>query len=140
MNKCGLMRLVLPAVFLAGSSIALADTIGGPGSSCATCDGAAYTLTYSGLPVSTTLTTQTFQITLDVNDASYTGGGSFLNAVAIKVAPPSDIVSSTLVSAPATFSLIPGGLSASGCGGSPDGFLCAQASGNGATVSGGPYD
>jgi hypothetical protein len=45
-----------------------------------------------------------------------------------------------LVSAPATFSLIPGGLSANGCDGSIDGFLCAQASGNGASVTGGPYD
>ena len=140
MDQSRLMRLVLPAIFLAGSSLALADTIGGPNSTCATCDGAAYTLTYSGSPISTTATTETFQITLDVNDASYTGGGTFLNAVAIKVAPPSDIVNSSLVSAPPTFSLIPGGLSASGCDSAPDGFLCAQASGNGASVTGGPYD
>jgi hypothetical protein len=140
MHQFSLMRLVLPAIFLAGSSVALADTIGGANSACATCDGAAYTLTYSGSPISTTDTTQTFQITLDVNDSIYTGGGTFLNAVAIKIAAPADILSSSLVSAPATFSLMPGGLSATGCDGSSDGFLCAQSSGNGAAVTGGPYD
>jgi len=126
---------------MAGDSLVQADTIGGLGSSCATCAGAAYTLTYSGLPISSTNTTQTFQITLDVNDTSYGGGGSFLNAVAIKVAPTADLVSATLFSAPAGFSLIGGtGLNANGCAGGSGGFLCAQSSGNGVSVSGGPYD
>ncbi len=123
------------------SSTALADTIGGPGSSCATCDGAAYTLTYSGSPISTTSNTQTFQITLDVNDSSYTGGGSFLNAIAIKVDAPSHLDSASLVSAPSGFSYMAGlGLDANGCHGGSGGFLCSESSTNGVSVLGGPYD
>lgn len=130
--------LILPAMLVAGSSIIHADTIG---PDCATCDGAAYTLTYSGSPISSTSTTQTFQITLDVNDASYIYSGAFLNAVAIKVAAPSDILSTSLVSAPTGFSLAPGyGLNANGCAANGSGFICAQASGNGAPVAGSPYD
>lgn len=121
-----------------------ADTIGGPGSDCGSCAGAAYTLTYSGSPISSSATTQTFQITLDVNDSSYTGGGSFLNAVAIKVAPSADIISGAntkLVSGPSGFPSLSGiGLSASGCSTDSSGFLCTQASGNGPSVSGSPYD
>lgn len=118
-----------------------ADTIGGPGSSCGSCAGAAHTLTYSGSPISTTATTQTFQITLDINDRSYTGGGSFLKAVVIKVAPPLKIVSDSLVSAPSGFSGVSGtGLSDTGCGTNGSGFICTQASGNGPSVSGSPFD
>jgi hypothetical protein len=135
------MWVAMPLLFIAGNSLLQADTIGGLGSSCGTCAGTAYTLTYSGLPISSTNTTQTFQITLDVNDSSYSGGGSFLNAVAIKVAAPPDLVSATLFSAPPGFSLIAGkGLNANGCAGGSGGFLCAQSSGSGVSVSGGPYD
>jgi hypothetical protein len=140
-KKSRFMWVAMPLLFVAGNSLIQAETIGGLGSSCATCDGAAYTLTYSGSPISSTNTTQTFQITLDVNDSTYSGGGSFLNAVAIKLAPTADVVSATLFSAPVGFSLIPDtGLNASGCDAGSGGFLCAQASGNGVSVSGGPYD
>ena len=135
------ISIALPAALFAGSSLMRADTIGGPGSSCGSCAGAAYTLTYSGSPLSTTATTQTFQITLDINDSSYTGGGSFLNSVAIKVAAPSNIVSDSLVSAPSGFSSVSGiGLDASGCGANGSGFICTQASGNGPSVSASPFD
>lgn len=141
MKKSRFMLVVMPVLLMAGNSVIQADTIGGAGSSCASCEGAAYTLTYSGSPISFTSTTQTFQITLDVNDSAYDGGGSFLNAVAIKVAPPSDLVSVSLVSAPSGFSLIMDtGLNAEGCAGGSGGFLCAQSSGNGVSVAGGPYD
>jgi hypothetical protein len=140
-SKSRFISLILPALFLVGAAISKADTIGGPGSNCGTCEGAAYTLSYSGSPISSTSTTQTFQITLNVNDSSYTGGGSFLNAVAIKVAPPSDLVSSHLVSAPSGFFLASeGGLNAMGCSGGNGGFLCAESFGNGASVLGGPYN
>ncbi|HSU61624.1 MAG TPA: PEP-CTERM sorting domain-containing protein [Bryobacteraceae bacterium] len=140
MNLYRLIAIALPAALLAGSSIMQADTIG-PGSDCATCEGAAYTLTYSGSPISSTSMTQTFQITLDVNDSTYTGGGSFLNAVAIKVAPSSDIVSYSLVSGPSGFSGISGiGLDASGCGSNGSGFVCTQSSSFGTPVTGSPYD
>lgn len=141
MSKSRFMWVVMPFLFIAGNSLVKAETIGGLGSSCASCDGAAYTLTYSGSPISSTSTTQTFQITLDVNDSTYSGGGSFLNAVAINVAPAADVVSASLFSAPAGFSFIPDtGLNANGCAGGSGGFLCAQSSTNGVSVSGGPYD
>jgi PEP-CTERM motif len=135
------ISLLLPIFFILGAAVSKADTIGGPGSSCGSCDGAAYTLTYSGSPISSTGTTQTFQITLNVDDSSYTGGGSYLNSVAIKVAAPPDLVSSHLVSAPSWFFLASsGGLSASGCSGGNGGFLCAESFGNGVSVLGGPYN
>jgi hypothetical protein len=141
MNKSRFMWAVMPLLFMAGTSLVQADTIGGVGSSCLTCDGAAYTLTYGGSPISSTATTQTFQVTLNVNDSSYTGGGSFLNSVAIKVADPADVISASLFSAPAGFSLVPDtGLNAQGCDGGSGGFLCAESSGNGVSVSGGSYN
>lgn len=140
MSKSRFTWVVIPFFVMAGNSLLRADTIGGAGSTCASCADAAYTLTYSGVPISSTNTTQTFQITLDVNDSAYNGGGSFLNAVAIKVAPTADVVNATLFSAPAGFSLVAGGLGATGCGGGVDGYSCAESSGNGVSVSGGPYD
>jgi hypothetical protein len=139
-NQFRFMWLSLPAMLMAGTVLLQADTIGGAGSNCATCAGAAYTLTYSGAPISATATTEIFQITFTVNDNTYVGGGSFLNAVAIKVAPPSGLVSESLVSAPSGFSLLPGGLNAQGCGSGEGGFLCVQSSGNGVSVAGGPYN
>lgn len=134
------MWVVMPLLLMAGNSLLKADTIGGLGSSCVTCAGAAYTLTYSGVPISSTATTQTFQITVDVDDSTYSGGGSFLNALAIKVASSADLVSASLFSAPAGFSFVNTGLTANGCAGGGGGYVCAQASGNGVSVSGGPYD
>jgi PEP-CTERM motif len=139
LNKFSFNWFVVPAVLMAGNVIIQADTIGGTGSNCATCAGAAYTLTYSGAPISSTTTTQTFQITLHVDDSTY-AGGSFLNAVAIKVAPPSALVSESLISAPSGFSLIPGGLNSQGCGSGEGGFLCVESSSNGVSVTGGPYN
>lgn len=139
MNMHRITSIALPTLLFAGAAIVQADTIGGPGSTC--CEGAAYTLTYSGSPISSTLTTQTFQITLDVNDAFYSGGGSFLDAVAIKVAAPAHLHSASLVSAPSDFPSLSGiGLDASGCAANGSGFVCTRANDGGAPVSGSPYD
>ena len=133
--------IAFPLMLFVGVAVLQADTIGGPDSDCASCAGAAYTLTYSGSPISSTSTTQTFQITLDVNDAFYSGGGSFLNAVAINVAAPADLVGASLASAPSDFSSLSGsGLDASGCASNGSGFVCTQADDLGAPVSGSPYD
>ena len=134
------MWVALPAMLIASNVMVQANTIGGAGSDCATCAGAVYTLTYSGAPISSAATTQTFQITLSVNDRTYTGGGSLLNAVAIKVAPFSGLVSASLVSAPSGFSLLSGGLSSQGCGSGSGGFLCAESSANGVLVTGSAYN
>lgn len=128
-----------PLLVLSACTRLFGDTIGP--ANCGSCLGSAYTLTYSGTPISSTNTTQTFQITLDVNTKTFNGGtGDFLNAVAIKVTDASNLVSDSLVSAPALtggWTLTQSGtLNANGCsstGGS--GFVClAATSSNGLTV------
>lgn len=98
---------------------ALADSIGGPGDQlCATCQGSTYTLSYDPTPVSTTATTETFRITYSIDTSSYTDSGTFIDAVAMKVAPTSDTVSGSLVSAPGgveNWDFFFGTLNASGC-------------------------
>jgi len=73
---------------LAAATTAGANPIGPPPLSCpnGTCQGSIYELTYSGSPISSTGTTQTFAITLTINPTTYNGGGSFIEAVSPKVA------------------------------------------------------
>jgi hypothetical protein len=96
------------------------------GPDCGTCQGSIYELTYSGSPISSTATTQTFAVTLTINPSGYTGGGAFIDNVAPKVS--SMVSAETLVSAPGTlgnWTLSPGGINAGGCSGSGSGFVCA---------------
>jgi len=139
--KNKLSSFILPLAILAAGSLANAGTIGGAGSTCGSCDGALYTLSYSGSPISSTAQTQTFQITFDVNDSTYTGGGSYLHAAAIKVAPSSSILSASLVSAPTGFALFGvEGLGSNGCSSGNAGYVCFQSFGRGAAVAGSPFD
>ena len=120
------------------ASAAGATPIGPP--SCGTCDGSIWNLTYNSTPVATTATTETWAITLSVNTTSYTGGGSFIDAVALKVTGGTDFVSASLVSAPlgiASWQEVSGGVNAFGCSGSGAGFECAKdpAPANAAPVS-----
>jgi hypothetical protein len=64
--------------------------------------------------------------TLGVDIDGYTGGGSFLENVAIKVS--SHVNSATLDAAPAGWALtaIDSGINAGGCDGAGSGFLCAS--------------
>src|SRR5579875_2923395 len=90
--------------------------------------GAGYTVTYSGNPISSTSTTQTFQITFTLDTSGFGGGNGFLMAVAPKVS--SSIDSFSLVSAPGgtgDWTTMSGGLNANGCDGSGSGFFCAGA-------------
>lgn len=104
-----------------------------------TVDGAIYSLTYSGsaLPDADPLN-ETFRITLGIDTNAYTGGGSFLDNVAIKVSSGG---TASLFSAPGgtgNWSLLAGGLNASGCSGSGAGFNCANGGanfGNGVAVT-----
>ena len=111
------------------------------GPNCGTCQGSIYTLSYSGVPIGTTATTETFRITLTIDTSGYTGGGSFLDTVAIKVS--SQIVSASLVGAPGgvgAWAEVMGGLNANGCSGAGSGFDCAGAISNGVGVpNGAPY-
>jgi hypothetical protein len=121
--------------------VSYADPIGGP-YTCAgdSCDGAMYTLSYSGseLPDVDPLH-ETYRVTLDIDTNTYTGGGTYLDNVAIKVS--SSVVSFSLFSAPggvANWELHNGGINASGCSDSGAGFVCVNGlanSGNGYAIT-----
>jgi hypothetical protein len=122
-------------VALAGLGVmadpSLADSIGGTGSSCATCQGSTYTLQYA--LESTSGGNSTYDITYTIDTSTYTGGGTNLSSAAVKVAPAADIALGTteLDSTPGgTWDVIDGGLNNSGCKADPNGngFECAQAS------------
>jgi PEP-CTERM motif len=99
---------------------AKADTIGPTG--CGSCLGSSYTLTYTA-----TGNPDVFDIFLTVNTSATTLPGDFLNAVAPKVS--SSFVSVSLISGPTSFTTEKdGGLSASGCDGSGNGFFCSGSS------------
>jgi hypothetical protein len=116
---------------------ARADSIGGPlNLNCPlnSCFGSTYTLTWHADPLpDSDPSTETFRLTLTIDTSTYTGTGTYIDAVAIKV--PTTTVSATLFDAPtgtgasggaADWTLIDGGLSASGCSTSPDSFECAD--------------
>ena len=131
--------LAVAGVLLLGAGTALADPIG---PDCGSCQGSIYTLTYSGAPIATGGGTETFRITLTIDTSGYSGPGSFLDTVAIKVSSMLK-VSSSLVSAPggvAAWTMVLGGLNAGGCSGSGSGFDCAGAVSTGVGVPmGTPY-
>jgi hypothetical protein len=116
-------------------------TIGGPGSSCATCQGATYTLSYSGvaLPDADPLH-ETFRVTLTIDTSTLSLPGAVaVDAAAIKVS--ASVFDSAIADAPGgpgTWNLVPGGISAGGCSGSGGGFDCADwiGAGVGAAVGG----
>ena len=67
-----------------------------------------------------------YLVTLTVDTTGYTGGGAFLEEVAIKVS--SSLISASLFSAPGgagAWSLSDGGINAGGCSGAGSGFECA---------------
>jgi len=111
----------------------------GYASNSVTVDGAIYTLTYSGsaLP-DLDPAHETFRVTLGIDTNAYSGGGSFLDNVAIKV---SSAATGALFSAPGgtgNWSLLAGGLNSGGCDGSGSGFICANGlanSGKGVAVT-----
>jgi PEP-CTERM motif len=119
------------AALLGAAKTARADSIGGinnvncPGNDCF---GTLYTLTNNGL-VSSTSTTQTWQIELALDTTNTTfGSGVFIDAAAIKVSSSAN--SFSLISAPGGTSAWPtqllGGLNANGCDGSGSGFFCVE--------------
>jgi hypothetical protein len=94
------------------------------GPACGTCQGSVYELTYSGVPIKSTSTTQTFQFTLTIQASGYSEGPAFVESVALKV---SDRVSAVhLASAPAPVAQWkaswPGTKT---CDLGQDGFVCA---------------
>ena len=137
-----LLGTVVAVMGLLLAAPAFAGTIGPGYGPCGTCQGATYTLTYSyeagkvGVMIGGQ-NSDVVDVTLIVNTAGYTGGGSLLNSVAVKVS--SSLVGSTglgnpynyLISAPGgvgNWKVDAGGLNAGGCNGAGSGFDCAIAS------------
>jgi hypothetical protein len=136
MRNCAVSLLALVALALVGGS-ASADPIG---PDCSTCQGSIYTLDYGGAPISTTADTGTFRITLTIDTSGYNGGGTKLNAVAVKVS--SMLVGMSLYDAPGgagAWTTWMGGLNANGCSGSGTGFDCAYAGNTDVAVPNGTY-
>ena len=141
------MRKLIPVLGLLALALILAAPASATpiGPSCGSCFGNIYNLTYNTVPVSSTATTTTWQVTLTVNSTGYTSPtsttGDWIDAVAVKVS--SMLTSATLVSAPGGTGLWTttlGGLNSSGCNGSGSGFDCVQiASGGSTTVPGGTF-
>lgn len=109
---------------------AYADSIG---PDCPSCDGGIYTLHYSGSALSDSDPLhETFRIMLDIDTNTYSGGGSYLDQVAVKVS--SAVTGFSLFDAPGgagNWTLISGGINANGCSGSGGGFFCADGLANG---------
>lgn len=131
------------AIAAVTASAASAGTIG---PTCSTCQGSVYTLTNLGLaPIDLSPSDgsfDTYRIALTIDTSGYTGGGSDIDQVAIKVA--SSVDKAVLESAPggvSDWTLQSGGLNANGCSGSGSGFECSNwviGSPSGAAVNGSP--
>jgi hypothetical protein len=117
---------------LSGAGPALADSF----------QGTVWSLSTSGVDLDANPLTETFRVTLGVDTSGYTGTGSFLDEVAVKVS--SSLLGASLFSAPggvANWTLVAGGISAGGCSGAGSGFECADSLtvAGGAAVPGGVY-
>lgn len=91
--------------------------------------GSVYTLSYSAAGGGV------YDVTLKINATGFTGGSSdFLGAVALKIVPQtSDITNIMVLAEPSGYAstTMSGGLSASGCDGSGNGFFCLPYTGAG---------
>jgi len=127
MNRKVLCALAFAAALLVFTNPAKAETIG---PDCGSCNGATYTLSYSGDPSGTTLL---ITYSMDTSLAGFELPGSFVDNVAFKVsAGGSDPLASViLVSAPGgtgNWSVsLNSGIDANGCSGGGGGFVCADA-------------
>jgi hypothetical protein len=84
-----------------------------------TVDGAVYSASY------TTVTTNDYRFTLNIDLSNYTGGGSYLNSLAFKVGGQAPTFA--LISAPdatSNWTSQSGNLNANGCGGGSSGSVC----------------
>lgn len=134
--------IALGGLLLASAGPAVADPIG-PICGNGTCQGSTYQLTYSGsAEPDDDLNHERFLISLIIDTSGYSGGGSFLREVAIKVTANFDGELAGLVGAPSVFWADGGlntGIDAGGCGGGGGGFVCAEHSGAGEPVPNGIY-
>ena len=114
--------------FAATSAVAHAGTIGG--ASCGSCFGSTYTLTFSP-----TGTVNQYDVFLTIDATGYNQTSTdLLNAVSLKVvSSDSEISSVSLVTGPSGYTnpVLLGGLNASGCDGTLDGYFCEPYTGSG---------
>lgn len=120
------MKATIKTVFASG--VLAAACMAAPPALADSFQGTVWSLNYSGvaLPDADPLH-ETYRVTLGVDTDGYTGTGSFLDQVALKVS--SSIYSASLFNAPGgagSWTLASGGISASGCSGSGSGFECAD--------------
>jgi hypothetical protein len=96
--------------------------------------GTLYTLSYSA-DIGSSLTTDEFIVTLQVDTTGYSPAGSFLEAVAVKVSSAADLVSvNSFSGSPGSWTSVVGNIGSSdSCTASGDGFMCAQGNGSAAT-------
>ena len=115
--------LALSVVALVGVGHADANSIG---PDCPTCQGSIYTLTNLGV-FGTSNGNDEYHFSLTIDTSGYTGGGAFIDSVALKVS--SSIVGTpTLLEAPGgvdAWTVETGGLNGNGCSGAGSGFVCA---------------
>lgn len=117
-----------------GAGSALAGTIG---PSCGSCEGGVYTLTYTNFQ--TIGPNDQLDVSLNFNTTTYTGGGIYIDAAAVKIAPA--LISTVLIGAPASlpnssvWNTFDGALNANGCSGAGSGFVCTESTGDGAATS-----
>jgi hypothetical protein len=97
------------------------------GPSCDTCQGSTYDLSYDPTPVATSATSETWRITLTIDTSGYSGTGSYIDTVAVKIS--NAFLDAELFSAPgglASWVEMTGGLNAAGCSGSGSGYDCVR--------------
>lgn len=110
---------------------------------CGTCQGSIYEISSTGVPLpDADPLHETWRITYTIDTAGYSGGGTHLDSIALKVS--SGLFAASLFSAPGgtgVWTQTLGGINASGCSGSGSGFDCVEATSIGVSpvVPGGTY-
>jgi hypothetical protein len=135
------VRNVVPFLFATCGALLLAASATatpiGPTCDGGSCQGGVYALTYDGTALpSPPADPNTYRITFAMDLFAYTGGGTGVESVAIKVS--SSFLSASLVSAPegaGNWEEVPGGLNGNGCSGSGSGFFCVKVKSGGTVPS-----
>jgi hypothetical protein len=123
-------RKVFRSLFLVGviglmfSGVSRADLLSG----CGTCQGSTYLLTYDPTKTVSSIGVSIYDVFLTIDPSGYTGGGSYINAVAIKIASDNGATGSVIIApgGAGNWTEVDGGLNASGCSGAGAGFICAS--------------
>lgn len=124
-----LLMLLLSVLAFGLLATAKADPIGGPGSPCATCQGATYTLFTDFVDTNPLAGFETYRVSLLIDTSTLDPFGAVaIDTIAIKIA--NSINNALLISFPPNsagwLTSINTGLDASGCSGGGSGFLCSQ--------------